>query len=97
MNHHGMIHQSSCIVAPQQNGVVERKNKHLTEVAQALLFGMKVPKIFWAEVVLTATHLINCMSSSVLNGVIPYSMQHILRIQSIIFIIYFVLYKPGPY
>jgi len=34
---------------------------------------MKVPKTLWAGVVLTVAYLINCMSSSVLNGVIPHS------------------------
>ena len=28
----GIIHQSSCIGTPQQNEIVERKNRHLLEV-----------------------------------------------------------------
>ncbi|RVW64787.1 Retrovirus-related Pol polyprotein from transposon RE1 [Vitis vinifera] len=30
----GIVHQSSCIDTPQQNGVAERKNRHLMEVAR---------------------------------------------------------------
>ncbi|XP_058082678.1 uncharacterized protein LOC131230739 isoform X4 [Magnolia sinica] len=52
----------------QKNGVVERKNCHLLEVAKALLLDMKVPKSFWGDAVLTACYLINRMLSSVLGG-----------------------------
>ncbi|RVW75579.1 Retrovirus-related Pol polyprotein from transposon RE1 [Vitis vinifera] len=33
----GIVHQSSCIDTPQQNGVAERKNRHLMEVARSLM------------------------------------------------------------
>ncbi|XP_027337828.1 uncharacterized protein LOC113851515 [Abrus precatorius] len=55
------------LLPPQQNGVVERKNRYLMDVARALLFEMKIPKTFWADAVLTATYLINCMALSVLH------------------------------
>ena len=42
----GFFQQSSCVRTPQQNGIVERKNRHLLDVARALLFTHKVPKIF---------------------------------------------------
>ena len=57
---------------PSQNGVVERKNKHLLETAHGLLFRMHVPKHFWADAVSTACFLINMMPSSVLNWATPY-------------------------
>ena len=55
------------------NGVAERKNKHLHDTTRALLFQMKVPKQFWADVVSTACFLINRMSSTVLDGNVLYS------------------------
>jgi IS30 family transposase len=67
----GIVHQSSCNDTPQQNGIVERKNKHLLEVARALCFTNKVPKYLWGEVILTATYLINRMPTRVLNFKTP--------------------------
>nr|GEW78807.1 zinc finger, CCHC-type [Tanacetum cinerariifolium] len=48
-------------------------NRHLLEVARALLFQMIVPKPFWADAVSTACFLINYMPSAVLGGNDPYS------------------------
>ena len=62
----GIIHQSSCIDTPQQNGVAERKN-HLLEVARALMFTMSIPKYLLGEAILTTCHLTNCIPSKVLN------------------------------
>lgn len=73
MLENGILHQSSCPDTPPQNGVAERKNRHLLEVARALLFHMKVPKQFWADAVSIACFLINRMPSFVLAGEIPYS------------------------
>ncbi|CAH9083140.1 unnamed protein product [Cuscuta epithymum] len=72
MLQHGIIHQTSCVDTPPQNGVAERKNRHLLETARALLFQMNVPKQFWADAVSTSCFLINRMSSSVLDGKTPY-------------------------
>ncbi|RVW50126.1 Retrovirus-related Pol polyprotein from transposon TNT 1-94, partial [Vitis vinifera] len=74
MSHHGILHQSSCAHTPQQNGVAERKNRHLVETARTLLLHSHVPFRFWGDVVLTACYLINRMPSSVLHDQIPHSL-----------------------
>ncbi|CAH9120171.1 unnamed protein product [Cuscuta epithymum] len=73
MTSRGMLHQSSCVHTPQQNGVAERKNRHLVDTARTLLLHSHTPPQYWADAVLTACHLINRMPSSVLNNEIPYS------------------------
>ena len=68
----GIIHESSCVYSPQQNGLAERKNRHLLEVTRALLFQHNVPKHFSGEALLAATFLINRLPSKVLNCQSPF-------------------------
>lgn len=63
---HGIVHQTSCVNTSQQNGIAERKNRHL-EVARALMFTTNMPKLFWGDVILTVTYLINRMPSRTLS------------------------------
>ncbi|RVW29613.1 Retrovirus-related Pol polyprotein from transposon TNT 1-94 [Vitis vinifera] len=72
MSHHGILHQSSCAHTPQQNGVAERKNRHLVETARTILLHSNVPFRFLGDAVLTACYLINRMPSSVLHDQIPH-------------------------
>ena len=46
MSSHEIFHQSFCAYTPRQNGVVERKNRHLVETARTLLLHHKVPQRF---------------------------------------------------
>ena len=45
----GLIHQTSCFGTPQHNGVIERKNRTLLEMARTLMFESHVPAYFWPE------------------------------------------------
>ena len=44
---------------PQQNCVVERKNRTLIDMARTMLGEFKTPEQFWSEAVNTAYHAIN--------------------------------------
>ncbi|KAM2926469.1 hypothetical protein FF1_043834 [Malus domestica] len=46
LSNHGIVHQTSCVGTPQQNGVAERKNRDLLEKTRSLMFQMQVPKRF---------------------------------------------------
>ena len=61
LDEEGIKHEFSVPYTRQQNGVVERKNRTLIEAARAMLDEYKTPTNYWAEVVSTACHAINCL------------------------------------
>lgn len=67
----GVIHETSCAHTPQQNGVAERKHRHLLEVTQSLITHMSVPKHQRPEALLTACFLINRKLSVFLSYEVP--------------------------
>jgi hypothetical protein len=50
---------SSLLPTPQQNGVVERKNRTLLDMARTMLDEYRTPNRFWAEAINTACYSIN--------------------------------------
>ncbi|WRX13679.1 Integrase [Theobroma cacao] len=68
----GIVHQLTMPYSLQQNGVSERKNKTLIEMARCLLFEKKLPKFLWAKVVNTANYLLNLTSTRALVGKTSY-------------------------
>lgn len=60
--------------SPQQNGVAERLNRTLVELACAMLIAKNVLKFLWAEAVNYATWLKNCLPSHATPGHTPYSL-----------------------
>lgn len=67
-----MLFQTSCVGTPQQNGRVERKHRHILEVARALRFQASLPIEFWGESVQAVVHLINRTPTKILEGKTPY-------------------------
>ncbi len=56
---HGIKHELSSTYTPQQNGVVEKKNKTLITLARSMLDEYGTPERFWAEAINTACYASN--------------------------------------
>nr|GFA09212.1 retrovirus-related Pol polyprotein from transposon TNT 1-94 [Tanacetum cinerariifolium] len=70
----GILLETTCPHTPQQNGVVERKHKHLLETGRALRFEVNIPKKFQGECILTAAYIINHLPSKVIKNKTPYEL-----------------------
>ena len=55
----GIKHEFSAPRTPQQNGVVERKNRVLQEMARTMLNQHELPTHFWVEAINTACYTSN--------------------------------------
>ena len=61
---------------PQQNGVVERKNRPMKEMETSLLHAKHTPPSLWAEVVKYASYLHNRVPHKSVVGVTPFKALH---------------------
>ena len=69
---HGILHQTSCPHTPKQNGVSERRHRHVVETCLALLYQPHLPLNFWSYAFTTAIFHINRLPSSVLDFQSPW-------------------------
>ena len=58
-NEHGIDHNFSALRTPQQNRVVEKKNRTLQEMTRTMLNENNLPKYFWVEAVNTSCYVLN--------------------------------------
>ncbi|CAH9085932.1 unnamed protein product [Cuscuta europaea] len=68
----GILFRKSCPNTPAQNGVAERKHKHLLELTRTLLIDSSIPSTFWVNALYTATFIVNRLPTPILNGDTPY-------------------------
>lgn len=57
---------------PQQNGVVERRNRTLMEMTRSIMKHMHVPSYLWGEATRHSTYLLNRIATRALNEGTPY-------------------------
>ncbi|MCO5587128.1 hypothetical protein L7F22_041075 [Adiantum nelumboides] len=68
----GIKHQCTMPYTPQQNGVAERKNRSLMEMARCMLKAKSLPHKLWMEAVACAAHVLNRCPTRALNTITPY-------------------------
>src|SRR6187397_971030 len=73
-NEYGTDHNFSAPRTPQQNGVVERKNRSLEEMARTMLIASGLPRNFWAEAVNTACYILNRVTIRSIINKTPYEL-----------------------
>ncbi|GKA77886.1 ribonuclease H-like domain-containing protein [Tanacetum coccineum] len=70
----GIKREYSVARTPQQNGVAERKNRTLIEVARTMLADSLLPMVFWAEAVNTACYVLNMVLVTKPHNKTPYEL-----------------------
>jgi hypothetical protein len=59
----------SCPYTPEQNGLVERKHRHIIELSLATMFNASIPLIYWDQIFESVAFIINklpCISGNIL-------------------------------
>ncbi|GJR35355.1 retrovirus-related pol polyprotein from transposon TNT 1-94 [Tanacetum coccineum] len=72
----GIFHQNTIPRTPQQNGVVEKRNRTLVEAARTMLIFSKAPMFLWAEAVATACYTQNRSLIHTRHDKTPYELVH---------------------
>ncbi|GJS60500.1 zinc finger, CCHC-type containing protein [Tanacetum coccineum] len=68
----GIQRKTTTPYTPQQNGVVERRNRTVVEMTRSLLKGMNIPDSLWAEAVRHAVYLLNILPTKAVKDITPY-------------------------
>ena len=76
LQQHGISHFTTPPHTPEQNGIVERRHRHIVETGLSLLHHANLPLHFWSHAFQTTAHLINRLPTLVLNYQSPYEKLH---------------------
>ncbi|GKA79020.1 retrovirus-related pol polyprotein from transposon TNT 1-94 [Tanacetum coccineum] len=72
----GISHQTFVALTPQQNGIVERRNRTLVEAARTMLIFSKAHLFLWAEAINTACYTQNRSLIRLRYNKTPYELMH---------------------
>ncbi|PKI36751.1 hypothetical protein CRG98_042853 [Punica granatum] len=68
----GIEHQFTAPYSHQQNGVSERKNRSIMEMARCLMHKKELPNKFWVEATNIVAFLLNKLPTGAVDGKTPY-------------------------
>lgn len=88
-----ITHELSAPYVPQQNGLVERENRTLTELARSMMHDVNVPKFLWVEALAAAAYILNIVPNKKQNNISPYelwekkkpSYKHLMKFGSLVY------------
>jgi hypothetical protein len=69
---HGILHRKTCPHTSQQNGLAERKLRHILEMALTLLAHSHLSNRYWVDAFLMAVYIVNRLPTPVLQHHSPY-------------------------
>ena len=68
----GVEHQTTIPATPEQNGVAERFNRTLLDMARSMIHGAGLSKKFWGEATMSANYIrVRCSTTSVKDNKCP--------------------------
>ena len=70
----GIQQRISCPYTPQQNGIAERKHRHVVELGLSMIFHGHIPLHYWVEAFYTASFIGNLLPTSTLGNISPHEL-----------------------
>nr|GEV62389.1 zinc finger, CCHC-type [Tanacetum cinerariifolium] len=68
----GIARQLTAPYSPQQNGLVERRNRTIMSTTRCMMKATNMPQNFWAEAVRHAIYILNSVPTKALADITPY-------------------------
>ncbi|CAH9081524.1 unnamed protein product [Cuscuta europaea] len=76
---HGIRRELTTPYTPQQNGVAERKNRTVVEMARSMMKARQLPNQFWSEAVATAVYLLNISPTKAVQDATPFEVWRLKK------------------
>ncbi|GJW26507.1 retrovirus-related pol polyprotein from transposon TNT 1-94 [Tanacetum coccineum] len=90
----GITHEKTVPITPQQNGVVERRNRTLVEAARTMLVFSKASMFLWAEAIATAYYTPNRSLLHTIHNKTRYELVHDKKPDLSFLLVFGVLWYP---
>jgi len=73
---HGIKREYTIPTTPQQNGVVERQNRIVQQIARSMMNEKNIGQTYWVETIHTAVHVLNKSHLRPQSDKIPYELWY---------------------